>query len=77
MGAYFLTESGEQVPVTAIARVTIACVYDEFVAAETEEEAFATAYLAIDGEITKKSCEETEGGFRVKISYTVTETINF
>ena len=77
VGAYFLTESGEQVPVTAIARVSIACIYDEIVEAETEEEAFAAAYLAIDGEITEKSCEEAEGGFRVKISYTVTETINF
>ncbi len=77
VGAYFLTESGEQVPVTAIARVSIACIYDEFVEAETEEEAFAAAYLAIDGEITEKSCEEAVGGFRVKIAYTVTETINF
>ncbi len=77
VGAYLTSETGEQTPVTAIARVTLSCVYDEIVVAETAEEAFASAYLAIDGEIAEKSCEEAEGGFRVRLVYTVTETINF
>lgn len=77
VGAYFLSESGESTPVTAIARVILSCTYDEVIDAQTEEEAFAAAYLAIDGEIAEKSCERTADGFRVKIAYTATETINF
>ena len=77
VGAYFLSESGERTPATAIARVAISCTYDEMVEAATEEEAFAAAYLSIDGEIAEKSCEAAEGGFRVRIIYVVTETINF
>lgn len=77
VGAYFTDESGERVPVTAIARVILSCEYDEVVPAETAERAFARAYLEIDGEIAEKSCEEAEGGFRVRITYIVTETINF
>lgn len=77
VGAYMLSESGEKTPVTAIARVTISCVYEEVLAADSEESALARGYLSIDGEIAEKSCEETEGGYRVRIVYTVTETINF
>lgn len=77
VGAYLLSESGERPPVTAIARVTLSCVYDEIVAADSEERALAEGYLAIDGEIAEKTCEQTDGGFRVRIVYTVTETINF
>ena len=77
VGAYFLSESGERTPATAIARIAISCTYDEMVEAATEEEAFAAAYLSIDGEIAEKSCEAAEGGFRVRIIYVVTETINF
>ena len=77
VGAYLLSESGERTPVTAIARVTLSCVYDEIVAADSEERALAEGYLAIDGEIAEKTCEQTDGGFRVRIVYTVTETINF
>jgi len=77
VGAYFLSESGERTTATAIGRIAISCTYDEMVEAATEEEAFAAAYLSIDGEIAEKSCEAAEGGFRVRIIYVVTETINF
>lgn len=77
VGAYLLSESGEKIPVTAIARVTLSCVYDEIVAVDSESRALAEGYLAIDGDIEEKTCEQTDGGFRVRIVYTVTETINF
>lgn len=77
VGAYILSEAGERIPVTAIARVTISCVYDQVIAAASEERALAEGYLSTDGEITEKSCEQTDGGYRVRIVYTVTETINF
>lgn len=77
VGAYFLSESGERTPATAIARIAISCTYDEMVEAATGRRGLARAYLSIDGEIAEKSCEAAEGGFRVRIIYVVTETINF
>ena len=77
VGAYLVSENGDKTPVTAIARVTLSCIYDEIVAADSEERALAEGFLAADGEITEKLCEKTEGGYRVRLVYTVTETINF
>ena len=77
VGAYLVSENGDKTPVTAIARVTLSCVYDEIVAADSEERALAEGFLAADGEITEKLCEKTESGYRVRLVYTVTETMNF
>lgn len=81
VGDWFLTESGGQVRVQAIARVRMACTYEEEIAAESEEEAFAAAYLAAvadgNGTLTKREITESEKGFHVKLSYQAVQTINF
>ncbi|MBE7077950.1 MAG: hypothetical protein E7377_04520 [Clostridiales bacterium] len=81
VGNWFSTQEGEQVRVEPIARASIACVYDEEIAAEKEECAFAIAYLEAgiqdtDG-VTKKEIIKTDGGYRVRLEYTVVESINF
>ena len=75
------TQEGEQVRVETIARVRISCVYEgEHEGAETKEQAFAEAYLALalgeKDEITHREITQTESGFHVKIIYLVTESIN-
>lgn len=82
VGNWFSTEDGEQVRVEPIARVRIACTYESVSAnAEDREIAFANAYLALElsdkDEITACEIVKTDDGFHVKISYVVTETINF
>ncbi len=77
VGAYLLDEAGERIPVTAIARVTISCVYEQVIDAEDESRALAQGYLEADGEIVERSCERTEGGYLVRLVYTVAETMNF
>lgn len=80
VGGYSLSESGEKTPVLVIARVTISCLYEDFVEASDEREAFARAYLAIgadEGSTLERSAEKTENGYLVKISYTATESFNF
>lgn len=85
VGNWFSTEAGEQVRVEPIARVRIACVYESvyesaYEGADTAENAFAEAYLALGlqekDEITESSVTQTEKGFHVKISYVVTESVN-
>ena len=83
VGDWFSTETGEQVRVQLIARVRIACAYEETLQADSAEAAFAAAYLALnlqDGAtITEKSVREKaeeKGSFHVKIIYTVTESMN-
>ena len=80
VGAYFLTESGEQKRVQAVARVSVACVYEADVQTETAEEAFAKGYLDAElspsDTITAKSVEKRESAFHVKIEYTAIETFN-
>ena len=46
---------------------------------ETEEEAFAKAYLALGEEvkIIQKRIEKQEGGFYVKLQYETVESKNF
>lgn len=75
------TQEGEQVRVEAIARARISCVYEGvYEDVETEEEAFAKAYLSLalgeKDELTSKQITQTEKGFHVKITYLVTESIN-
>ena len=81
VGDWFSTEDGGQVRVQAIARVRMACTYESEIVAETEEESFARAYLAIGGaeeNVTLKDREitATKNGFLVKISYEIVQTIN-
>lgn len=81
VAGYFLTESGEYQKVKPIAIARIACVYENTLQAQTEEEAFASAYLemGLDGEdkITKKEITPTSEGFCVKIEYESTLSHNF
>ena len=77
----FTTEQGGQVRVEIIARVCIACVWEGEVEAETEEEAFAKAYLAAaltDMETLQKVTIENNGKtYRVRLEYQAVETMNF
>lgn len=78
---YFQAEEGGQVRVEVIARVQLACTYEEEIAAESEEEAFAQAYLAVGltekDELIQKEVEKRENGYFVRLSYTAIETKNF
>ena len=77
----FFTEGGGQVRVEIIARVRIACVYEADVAAETAEEAFATAYLGLElserDEVQTYSVKDCDGVYHVTIAYTAIEIMNF
>ena len=81
VGDWYSTEEGGQVRVELIARARIACTYKAEIAAETEEEAFALAYLDAgleNVENTKeKKIEKTDGGFLVTIAYDAVESMNF
>jgi len=83
VGDYILTggDGETKTQVEAIARVEFACAYEKLVSAETEEEAFGQAYLALDlserGRITLKNIQPSEEGFLVKLEYTEIQTINF
>ena len=83
VGDSFTTIGGEQVRVEPIARASIACVYEAEIAAESEQQAFAIAYLAIDlsqnDEIAKIEIERMgtkENLFHVKIEYIAIESVN-
>ena len=77
----FTTEQGGQVRVEIIARVCIACVWEGEVEAESEEEAFAKAYLAAaltDMETLQNRTVENNGKtYRVRLEYQAVETMNF
>ncbi|MBQ8658799.1 MAG: sporulation protein YqfD [Clostridia bacterium] len=83
VGDYILVtkEGEERVGVVPIAKVKLACVYEEEINAQTEQEAFAKAYLALGlsdkGEITGKSFVQNGDSFHVKLCYTEIQTINF
>ncbi|MBR2320508.1 MAG: sporulation protein YqfD [Clostridia bacterium] len=76
----FTTEEGGQVRVEIIARVCIACVWEGEIEAESEEEAFAKAYLAVgltDQDTLRERTIENKGKtYRVKMTYQAIETIN-
>ena len=77
---YFTTEQGGQVRVEIIARVCIACVWEGEVEAESEEEAFAKAYLVAmltDNDTLQETTIENNGKtYRVKMIYQAIETMN-
>ncbi len=80
VGDWFTTQDGGQVRVEIIARVQIACEYQQIFAVETEEEAYAAAYLDIGFEgvtIQEKSAQLCAEGYLVKASYTAVERFNF
>ena len=81
VGDWYSTEDGGQVRVEIIARARIACTYEAEIAAKTEEEALALAYLDAgleNAENTKeKKIEKTDGGFLVRIAYDAVESMNF
>lgn len=80
VGGWFLKEDGSKVSVEPIARASIACVFETDIQADTEEEAFAAAYLALQlkesDKITEKEIVKKEELFHVKISYVAIEQIN-
>ena len=80
VGGYFQTENGTQKTVEPIARAEIACVYESVVTAQSEEQAFATAYLQLclgeRDEMESKTITKIENGYLVAIEYTVIETVN-
>ena len=80
VGDYFTTEDGGQVRVEIIARVCIACVWEGEMEAETEEEAFAKAYLALgltDLDTLQETKIENNGKtYRIQMIYQAIETIN-
>ena len=81
VGGWFLKGEGEQVCVEPIARASIACAYEAEIAAETQDEAFATAYLALaldeNATVQKTQITQLETGFLVRIEYIAIESINF
>lgn len=78
---HFITEDGGQVRVEIIARVCMACVWEGEIEAESEEEAFAKAYLAVgltDQDVMGKTTIKNNGkSYRVAINYQAIETINY
>lgn len=81
VGGYFQTENGTQKTVAPIARAELACAYECLFAVESEEQAFAAAYLQLGlgeyDEIENAEITQTENGYIVKIAYTAIETMNF
>ncbi len=81
VGGWFTPTDGERVRVEPIACVKIACVYEEIISADSEESAFAQAYLALnlsdDDTITKREINARQHDFLVRIEYTAVEKINF
>ena len=80
VGNWYETLDGEHVRVEIIARVRIACTWEAHVQAESEEEAFAQGYLALnlsDGELKNSELVKTDNGYFVKMEYETIEKINF
>ncbi len=80
VGGYIETPSGEREVATPVARVQIACVYEKEYGVETEEEAFAFAYLEAEmsdtTQIYEKAVIKTEKGYLIRLSYTALQSVN-
>ena len=80
VGGFFETADGKIISTAPIARASIACTYESIIEAESEEEAFAKAYLALDlsesERITGKEIVEAGETYQVKISYTTVVKMN-
>ena len=81
VGDWFSTEGGGQVRVEIIARVCMSCVYACEVEAQSEDEAFAKAYLALElgeaDELQTRSVEGCGDRYLVTLEYTAVEIMNF
>ena len=77
---HFTTEQGGQVRVEIIARVCIACAWEGDIEAESKEDAFAKAYLALgltESDTLQETKIENNGKtYRVSIRYQAIETMN-
>ncbi len=81
VGGYFSTADGARTETTVVAQAKFACVYEATVAAASEEEAKAAAYLAASekGEVrtTAIAVEQVgENAFCVRLEYTATQAMN-
>ncbi len=80
VGAYVQTETGERKSVDAVARAYIACTYEQAFDVETQEQAFAQAYLQMA--LTDNDCLQSvaitplPSGYQVRCEYTAVQTIN-
>lgn len=81
VAGYFQTENGEYQKVKPIAIARIACIYENTLQVQTQEEAFANAYLEMglggEDKIIKKEITQTDDGFLVKIEYESSVAYNF
>ncbi len=75
-----VTEDGGQVCVETVARAQIGCVYEASFDVETEEEAFALAYLELclsdQDTIVNRCVEQRDNLFHVKVEYIILLAIN-
>ncbi|MBQ8427750.1 MAG: sporulation protein YqfD [Clostridia bacterium] len=73
------SESGERMPTKAVAYAQLACTYRQRHLVESEQEAFAAAYLQLDlqdgGEVTSCQIQKTENGYDVTIGYVWTQSL--
>ena len=80
VGDWFSTQEGKQVCVEPIARVKIACIHEGVYEGESEQVAFAKAYLSLEltdkDEITDVQITRADNMFHVKIKYVVIESMN-
>ena len=80
VGAYVCTDSGEKKSVDAVARAYIACEYTQVFCVDTQEQAFAEAYLQLN--LTQNDCLQSvnitpiPSGYSVHCVYTIVQTIN-
>ena len=80
VGAYIQKSDGERVKTTAIARVSIACVYENAFDVESEEEAFANGYLCAGlsqtDTLISRVVERRDSGYFVRLEYVANEAFN-
>ncbi len=77
---HFITEDGGQVRVEIIARVCLACTWEGEIEANSEEEAFAKAYLTVNfteqDTLQKTTIKNNGKTYRVTMQFQAVETIN-
>ena len=77
---YFTTGAGERVRVDVVGRACITCSYEAVIPVQTEEDAFATAYLSADigdrDTLIEKSVLPVQNGFAVRLVYRAIESFN-
>ena len=80
VGAYVQKSDGEKVKTTAIARASIACVYENVFDVNSEEEAFANGYLCAGlsqaDTLINRVAERRDNGYFVRLEYVANEAFN-